>query len=133
MAIFSVSVGDGGGGISKENDAGVIYPQALDMLLGKIIRLTDTGGIPPTNPYTDPQTSARCSRDGWSGNPSIKCQEIYSFGLRNPFRFALDVNAARQEGKTRLFINDVGRHTWESVHEGGDGFAGANYGAYEHP
>lgn len=47
--------------------------------------------------------------------------------LRNPFRFALDPNAA-EEGKTRFFINDVGRHTWESVHEGGDGFAGANYG-----
>ena len=48
--------------------------------------------------------------------------------LRNPFRFALDPNAAKTEGKTRFFINDVGRHTWESVHEGGDGFAGANYG-----
>ena len=48
--------------------------------------------------------------------------------LRNPFRFALDPNAAKAEGKTRFFINDVGRHTWESVHEGGDGFAGANYG-----
>lgn len=48
--------------------------------------------------------------------------------LRNPFRFALDPNAAKEEGKTRFFINDVGRHTWESVHEGGDGFAGANYG-----
>ena len=48
--------------------------------------------------------------------------------LRNPFRFALDPNAAKEQGKTRFFINDVGRHTWESVHEGGDGFAGANYG-----
>ena len=75
-----VSVGDGGGGISQENDNGVLYPQALDMLLGKILRLTDDGNIPPTNPFTDPRTSARCNRDGWSGNADIKCQEIYSYG-----------------------------------------------------
>lgn len=75
-----VSVGDGGGGISQENDNGILYPQALDMLLGKILRLTDDGGIPPTNPFTDPQTSARCHRTGWSGNADVKCQEIYSYG-----------------------------------------------------
>lgn len=125
-----VSVGDGGGGISKENDDGILYPQALDMILGKILRLTEDGDIPPTNPYTDSSSSARCNRDGWSGDASVKCQEIYSYGLRNPFRFSLDVNAAKAHGKTRLFINDVGRHTWESIHEGGDGFAGANYGAF---
>lgn len=57
----------------------------------------------------------------------IQISTFHFIRLRNPFRFALDPNAA-DEGKTRFFINDVGRHTWESVHEGGDGFAGANYG-----
>ena len=75
-----VSVGDGGGGISQENDNGILYPQATDMLLGKILRLTADGGIPPTNPFTNPRTSARCNRTGWSGNANINCQEIYSYG-----------------------------------------------------
>ena len=59
--------------------------------------------------------------------PTLYLVTLHFIRLRNPFRFALDPNVA-DEGKTRFFINDVGRHTWESVHEGGDGFAGANYG-----
>jgi len=119
-----VSVGDGGGGISTTNDDGVLYPQALDMLLGKILRLTDDGNIPPTNPFVEDK-SERCNKDGWTSKPSIKCQEIYSYGLRNPFKFAMDVNNKK---KTRFYINDVGRKTWESIREAGDGFGGANYG-----
>ena len=80
---------------------------------------------PFTNPFVDTK-SARCHDTGWSGKASLKCQEIFSYGLRNPFRFAVDPNV--DGSRTRLFINDVGRHTWESVREGGDGFAGGNYG-----
>ena len=119
-----VSVGDGGGGISTTNDDDVLYPQALDMLLGKILRLTDDGDIPPTNPFVEDK-SERCNKDGWTSKPNIKCQEIYSYGLRNPFKFAMDVNNRK---KTRFYINDVGRKTWESIREAGDGFEGANYG-----
>lgn len=119
-----VSVGDGGGGISTTNDADVLYPQALDMLLGKILRLTEDGDIPPTNPYVNDK-SERCNKSGWTSKPSIKCQEIFSYGLRNPWRFAMDVNNKK---KTKFYINDVGRHTWESIKEAGDGLEGANYG-----
>ena len=123
-----ITIGDGGGGISKKNADGILYPQALDMLLGKLIRITDDGEIPPSNPYVD-ANSARCSKNGWSGKAKLKCQEIFSYGLRNPFRFSIDPNT---EGKrTRIFINDVGRQTWESIREGGDDFKGANYGECE--
>ncbi|MFL5804452.1 MAG: PKD domain-containing protein, partial [Roseiflexaceae bacterium] len=50
-----------------------------------------------------------------------KCQEVFARGLRNPFRFAFDPNAAG----TRFFINDVGESTWEEIDEGQ---AGADYG-----
>ena len=119
-----VTVGDGGTR-TDENKDGVPYPQALDKLLGKIVRLTDLGEIPPDNPYTPSNghsNSARCSLTGGEAEKAeIKCQEIYASGLRNPWRFAHDPNA---DG-VRFFINDVGRKTWERILHGE---AGANYG-----
>lgn len=100
------------------------WPQNLGRLDGKVLRLTDTGGIPADNPFTGAGT-ARCNVDGVppAGSPSgTKCQEIYSYGLRNPFRFAMDPDAAL----TRYLIQDVGQHTWEEVSEGP--ISGANYG-----
>jgi len=119
-----VTVGDGGTRTS-ENKNNVPYAQALDKLFGKIVRLTDDGGIPEDNPYTPASgyvKSARCSETGGEAkSPDIKCQEIYASGLRNPWRFAHDPNA----GGVRFYINDVGRKTWERVL---DGQMGANYG-----
>ena len=99
------------------------YPQDTGVLLGKIVRLTLDGGIPSDNPFTGSGT-ARCNVDGVppAGSPvGTTCQEIYSLGLRNPFRFAFDPNTSA----TRAYINDVGRGTWEEVDELGAGF---NYG-----
>ena len=78
----------------------------LGQLLGKVVRLTADGGVPPGNPYTGAGT-ARCNVTGLppSGSPAgTKCQEVYASGLRNPFRMALDPNATG----TRGYINDVG-------------------------
>ena len=41
---------------------------------------------------------------------ALKCQEIFAYGLRNPYRFAFDPN----EGATRFFINDDGGLSVES-------------------
>lgn len=100
------------------------YPQDLSRLDGKLLRLTDTGGIPPGNPYTGSGT-ARCNVNGVvpAGSPSgTKCQEIYSSGLRNPFRFAMNPNASGVEFR----IQDVGQHTWEEISDGP--IPGGNYG-----
>ena len=118
-----VTVGDGGSR-TFENPQGVSYPQDPGRLLGKIVRLTDTGAIPPDNPHTGAD-SARCNVDGVppSGSPAgTKCQEVYSVGLRNPFRFAFDPNSP----SVRYYINDVGQHSWEEISEGP--LPGGNYG-----
>jgi len=117
-----ITVGDAGTRV-KENSAGVTMPQALDRLVGKIIRLNDDGSIPSDNPYTGAD-STRCRANGLSGSPKIKCQEIWATGLRNPYRFAFNPNVEH----TQFYINEVGRNMWERILPGGDDFKGANYG-----
>jgi glucose/arabinose dehydrogenase len=88
-------------------------------LLGKVLRITRNGAIPPDNPFLGPG-SDRCHLSG-STEPGRRCQETYAMGLRNPFRMAFDPNASG----TRFFINDVGQREWEAVYLGQ---AGADYG-----
>jgi glucose/arabinose dehydrogenase len=105
-----ISIGDGGcdyagGGCAGTNDAS----RDQHVLTGKILRITSTGGIPPTNPFQGAGT-ARCNVTG-STTAGNKCQETFAWGFRNPFRFAFDPNAAA----TRFFVNDVGQGAWEEV------------------
>jgi glucose/arabinose dehydrogenase len=85
-------VGDGGTQPDPENDA-----QSTDNLLGKISRIKPkaNGGytIPKSNPYV--------------GKPGM--DEIYSIGLRNPFRFSFDPKTGN------LWVADVGWNTWEEI------------------
>jgi glucose/arabinose dehydrogenase len=89
--------GDGGSGGDPPNNA-----QNKDVLLGKLLRIDPrpSGGrpytVPPTNPFVD-----KPGRD-----------EIYSYGLRNPFRFSFDAVSA---GQPRLAIGDVGQNKFEEV------------------
>jgi len=109
-----ISVGDGGADYAGDSGAGGANDAARDMhvLLGKILRITREGFIPPTNPFLG-TNSARCNTIGMTmaGN---WCQETFAWGLRNPFRIAFDPNAAG----TRFFINDVGEGAWEEIDEG---------------
>lgn len=103
-----VTVGDGG---TRSLDR----PQDNGYLLGKVVRVTDDGGIPPGNPYTG-AGSARCNLDGVppTGSPAgTVCQEVFASGLRNPFRFALDAVSPTP----RFYINDVGQSSYEEVNE----------------
>ncbi len=116
-----VSVGDGGcdhagdSGCAGQNDAS----RDEHVLVGKILRITADGGIPASNPFQGAGT-ARCNVTGrtTAGN---RCQETFAWGLRNPFRFAFDPNAA----STRFYVNDVGQGVWEEIDLGQ---AGADYG-----
>jgi glucose/arabinose dehydrogenase len=90
-----------------------------NVLLGKVLRITRDGAIPPSNPYQG-SDSARCAATGVT-DAGKKCQETFAWGLRNPYRLAFDPNAAG----TRFFINDVGEIDWEEIDLG---TAGADYG-----
>jgi glucose/arabinose dehydrogenase len=100
-------VGDGGGGGDPNN-----HGQNAFSLLGKLVRL-------------DPNTGRACS-NGIS-NPfllSSGAPEIWSLGLRNPWRFSFD----RQTGD--LYIGDVGENAREEINVDVAPNAGrqANYG-----
>ena len=101
-----VATGDGGSGGDPANNG-----QNLNSLLGKILRIDVDGGapyaIPPTNPFVG-TTGAR--------------GEIWSYGLRNPWRFTFD----RQTGD--MFIADVGQGLWEEIDFEPAGSGGRNYG-----
>ncbi len=83
--------------------------------MGKILRITRSGNIPASNPYTGTD-SARCNLTGRT-EVGKKCQETFASGPRNPFRFAFDPDASG----TRFYINDVGGGRWEEVDQGKKG------------
>jgi glucose/arabinose dehydrogenase len=104
-----LGLGDGGSGGDPSNHA-----QSLNTLLGKILRIDPHAsggrayGIPGSNPFA--------GRSGARG-------EIYSYGLRNPWRFSFD----RLTGD--LSIADVGQDKFEEIDFARKGrAAGANYG-----
>ena len=91
-----VAVGDN----ANRNNA-----QSFSTRLGKMLRVTSSGGIPTDNPFFNTTTGDN--------------RAIWALGLRNPFTFTF------QPGVGRMFINDVGESTWEEIN---DGIAGSNYG-----
>jgi glucose/arabinose dehydrogenase len=103
--------GDGGSGGDPPNNA-----QNKDVLLGKLLRIDPrpAGGRPYTVPSSNPFVG-RAGRD-----------EIYSYGLRNPFRFSFDHVSA---GRPRIAIGDVGQNAIEELdYETVAGAKGANFG-----
>lgn len=91
-----IGKGDGGDG----NDPGA-RAQNTDILLGKILRIdinTPNGSVPYSSPSSNPFFGATPGRD-----------EIYAYGLRNPWRFSFD----RSTGQ--LVVADVGQGAWEEI------------------
>jgi glucose/arabinose dehydrogenase len=114
-----IAMGDGGQGGDPLEQA-----QDLSSLLGKILRIDVDGesaagsyeycgeiqsySIPETNPFVDGLGS---------------CDEIWAFGLRNPWRFSVD----RFTGD--LLIGDVGQKAREEIDfQPSSASGGANYG-----
>ena len=106
-----ISIGDGGcdyagdSGCQGRNDAS----RDQHVLIGKILRITNQGAIPDSNPFQGSGT-ARCNVTGRT-DPGKKCQETFAWGFRNPFRIAHDPNIVG----VRLFINDVGHNLREEI------------------
>jgi len=94
-----IPIGDGGGA----NDAGIGHPppgngQNISAYLGKILRIDVDGG----DPYGIPSDNPFVGKDG--------LDEIFAYGLRNPFRISFDAG-----GNNSLFVGDAGQNAWEEV------------------
>jgi glucose/arabinose dehydrogenase len=101
--------GDGGAGGDPDGNG-----QNRDVLLGKLVRIDPRASgaaaytSPPSNPFF---------------GPAIGADEVWAYGLRNPWRFSFD----RLTGD--LVIGDVGQNEHEEVDFQPAGFGGgANYG-----
>ncbi len=102
-----IGLGDGGSGGDPQNSG-----QTATTFLGKMLRIdVDNGNpyaIPPDNPFAD---------------EDFFLDEIWAYGLRNPWRFSFD----RLTGD--LWIGDVGQDAWEEINFQPAGSAGGqNYG-----
>jgi glucose/arabinose dehydrogenase len=89
------AAGDQGGGHASGGNG-----QSLSTWLGKILRIdpTPSGGNGYTVPADNPFVGTANARP-----------EIWSYGLRNPWRFSWDTDTGD------LWIGDVGQNAWEEV------------------
>jgi glucose/arabinose dehydrogenase len=90
--------GDGGSAGDPPNNA-----QNKNVLLGKMLRIDPrpSGGRPYSIPASNPFAGPTAGRG-----------EIYSYGLRNPFRFSFDTAGT---GAPRIAIGDVGQNRFEEL------------------
>jgi glucose/arabinose dehydrogenase len=118
-----IGLGDGGG----RDDEGSGHStcgngQDTGNLPGSILRIDPSGTAPnppdcASGPYSIPADNPLV--DGQGGD----CDEIYAYGLRNPWRF--DVDPTNND----VYIADVGQDCWEEVnHDMAADANGANYG-----
>jgi len=111
-----IGLGDGGSG----NDPGH-RAQNPSQLLGKMLRIdvnvpeAHPSGyqVPPDNPFV-------------GGGTIAARPEIWSFGLRNPWRYTFD--DPTRGGTGALVVADVGQDRWEEVDYEPPGRGGRNYG-----
>jgi glucose/arabinose dehydrogenase len=95
--LLYIAVGDGGGGGDPQNNA-----QNRTNLLGSILRIdvnASTGSLPYAIPGDNP----------FVGNTQGYREEIFAFGLRNPWKFSFD----HETGK--LWAADVGQNRLEEI------------------
>ncbi|MCH8969687.1 MAG: PQQ-dependent sugar dehydrogenase [Planctomycetes bacterium] len=106
-----IAMGDGGGANDQHPFPG--NGQNLNNCLGAMLRIDVDNGdpydIPPDNPFAD--------------GPGGACDEIWAYGLRNPWRNSFDPENGN------LYIADVGQSAREEVNfQRGDSTGGENYG-----
>jgi glucose/arabinose dehydrogenase len=102
-----IASGDGGSGDDPKN-----FGQNLNTHLGKILRID----VSPARGYTVPKDNPFVGK-------ADAVPEIWSYGLRNPWRCSFD----RESGD--FWIADVGQNRWEEVNHVAKGKdRGANFG-----
>jgi glucose/arabinose dehydrogenase len=113
-----IGIGDGGGSGDPQNNA-----QRTDTLLGKVLRIIPDRsgdkqyGIPADNPFYSNSTAPKLS-----GNQKPPRQEVFAYGLRNPWRISVDLPTGD------VWVPDVGQSSFEEVNRITPGIKGANFG-----
>jgi len=87
-----IGLGDGGDGGDPQGNG-----QNTNTLLGSLLRIDVDGGDPYAIPLDNP----------FRGAPGA--DEIWGYGLRNPWRFSFDREA------NQLYVADVGQNDWEEI------------------
>jgi len=91
--LLYIGPGDGGSGDDPDN-----HGQNRTTLLGNILRI-DARSLPYSIPQDNP----------YAGNQDGYREEIYAYGMRNPWRFSFDPVTGW------LWCGDVGQNTWEEI------------------
>lgn len=111
-----LGIGDGGGANDPNNNA-----QNPTSLLGKILRIDPSVDAFPADPerhYTNPASNPFFGSNG----PIQALDEIWAFGVRNPYKFSFDsLNGA-------MVMGDVGQAQWEEINYAPAGAGARNYG-----
>ncbi len=104
-----IGTGDGGSAADPQDNG-----QKGQTLLGKLLRIDISAAA--SAPYSIPDDNPFVGNDAF-------LDEIWAYGLRNPWRFSFD----RETGD--LYIADVGQNAWEEVNfQPADSRGGENYG-----
>jgi glucose/arabinose dehydrogenase len=113
-----IGIGDGGGSGDPQNNA-----QRPDVLLGKVLRIIPdvTGGKPYGIPKDNPFYSAS-NTPQLSGNQKPPRQEVFAYGLRNPWRISVDLATGD------VWVPDVGQSSFEEINRIGKGTVAPNFG-----
>ena len=117
-----IATGDGGAA-DDQGDGHAAQGNGQDRgnVLGKILRIAPSGRMSPNGQYSVPADNpfAAGGSGGQAGCGDSACDEIYAYGLRNPFRFSFD------SASGALYAGEVGQNDVEEV----DVIrAGGNYG-----
>lgn len=104
-ALLYFSLGDGGGANDGLNSDPPLHGPDGNGLnrqtkLGALLRIDVNGELPYSIPPGNPFAGGGCA-DG--------CDEIYAYGMRNPYRFSFDPKDAR------IFLGDVGQNLYEEI------------------
>lgn len=117
-----IATGDGGGGNDVHGLCG--NGQNRTNLLGKLLRI-DPNGVSGNFPDCGVNTSNHRipASNPFADGPGGRCDEIWAYGLRNPFRFSFD------PANGDLYIGDVGQGCWEEIdYAPSTSTGGENYG-----